>query len=81
MAIELKLTDTPWEPSNSLQAEDAIYSLLIDEPNVYYITPNMQHLFLLVRGRGLVVASNDFSQFTEEEIDSLVNDIWEAYSA
>lgn len=81
MAIELTLTDIEWKPSNNLQVEDAVYSLLLDEPDTYYMTPNMQHLFLLVRGRGLVVAHNDFSQFSEEEVDSMVNDIWEAYSA
>lgn len=81
MGLELRLTDIPWEPINGLQGEDAIYSLLMDQPQVYYMTPNMRHIFLLVRGRGLVVASNDFSQFSEEEIDSMVYDIWEAYSA
>lgn len=81
MARELKLTDIPWNPEGAPSIEDAIYSLLAEAPPGIYMTPNCQNFWVLVRGHGLIHAHGDFRETTDEELDQMVNDIWEAYGA
>lgn len=81
MAQELQLTDIPWEPEGAPVVEDAIYSLLVEAPAGLYMTPNCENFWVLARGHGLIHARGDFKESTDEELDQMVNDIWEAYDA
>lgn len=47
---------------------DAIYSYLVEHPDHFYMAPNNQWLCYLVRGRGLLMFTNDFNGMTDEEI-------------
>lgn len=79
MAESLELTDILWKPEGAPTVEDAIYSLLVEAPPGFYMTPNFQNFYIVARGHGLIHARGDFSETTDEELHMLVNDIWEAY--
>lgn len=70
-----------WNPNTELRVEEAIYSLLIEAPFGIYMTANCQHFYLIIQGRGLTHVTGDFTNTTDDELEDLVNDILEAYSA
>lgn len=70
-----------WKFQGEWRVEDAIYSLLVEAPLGIYMTADCHHFFLIVRGRGLMHVTGDFTNTTDDELDILVTDILEAYSA
>lgn len=79
MPRDVQLTKTPWNPEGAPTIEDAIYSLLAEDVDCVYMPPNRQRFYIVARGVGLILVPGDFSETTEEELDEIVNDVWEVY--
>jgi len=52
--------------------EDAIFSLLIDNPTEFYITPNEQVVYIIFQGRGLIRILHDCRGMDDEQINHLI---------
>jgi hypothetical protein len=68
MGYSMKVSRVPWEPdAYLLTGSDYIFGMLLEIPEMYYITPSRQLVYLYVYGRGMVKLYHDFTQLTDSE--------------
>jgi hypothetical protein len=69
----LKVTNIAWDPTRYLDGSDYLMGILLDIPEMYYVTPNNQVAFVYIFGKGMARVQHDFSQMDDEERSLLIN--------
>lgn len=65
---ELKVSRVPWEPTkHTLSGADYIMGIVLEIPEMYYITPDQQIAFIYIWGKGLVGMRHDFTHLDQEQ--------------
>jgi hypothetical protein len=78
---QMKVTRIPWDPANYiLDGSDVVFGMLLEIPDMYYVTPNRQLAFVFIIGRGMVKLHHDFSDMDETEIDRFIYHIREQFT-
>lgn len=73
----LMLTTAPWLTDGSYPFGyiDHIYSMLLDNPGDFYMTPDEQVVVIYLRRRGLVRFIHDFRGMNDEQINQTINNM------
>lgn len=61
-----------WNPFTPLTEYDYIHSMLIDNPDTFYIAAGRQQAFVYLPWRGMFIVQRDFSQMSNDEVDTFL---------
>jgi len=75
--MDFGLTEPEWmtDGTYAWTGVDYIYSLLLDNPTEFYITPDEQVVFIFLQGRGLVRILHDFKGWDDDKINHFIHHI------
>lgn len=51
---------------------DYIFSMLVDNPDIFYLTPGRQLAFVYLPSRGMFMIRHDFSCMSNPEVDTFL---------
>ena len=69
-----RMIDVPWLTDGTYEFGyvDYIFSMLIDSPGDFYITPNEQVVFVYIAKRGLIRFVHDFRNMNDYQINRVI---------
>jgi hypothetical protein len=59
-----------YDPTRALTGIDYIHSMLMDNPDMFYITQGRQLVYVYLPEKGMCSVYHDFSGMTNEQVDS-----------
>ena len=70
----MDLAEASWLTDGSylFTLEDAIFSLLVDNPEAFYITNDEQYVFVFYPAKGLICIAHDFRGMDDEQVNTVI---------
>jgi hypothetical protein len=65
----MKVSRIPWEPAAYiLDGSDYIFGMILELPEMYFVTPSRTMAFIYIVGRGMIKLHHDFTFYDDSEV-------------